>query len=224
MFRSPNAFLLDCLRRGSSRRRLMHDVKTAGLVGFLGLFGVRAARASSSEQRSALLSPSKLTEIPDNTLIVPGPDFALELSAKGAGADIRNWVAGQIGNAGGPLFINNHAGGSPKTVINLHSGSVGIGTASPGAKLHVVGDVRVDGMLVGPLNIVSPHPDNPELELISASPIAGEASSFTRGSGTLIAGEAIVELPEHFALLTESEGLTVQLTARDAHFSSSSQN
>jgi hypothetical protein len=91
---------------------------------------------------------------------------------------------------------------------------VGIGTASPGAKLHVVGDVRVDGMLVGPMSIVSPHPDNPELELISASPIAGEASSFARGSGTMIAGEAIVNLPEHFALLTESEGLTVQLTAR----------
>jgi hypothetical protein len=69
-------------------------------------------------------------------------------------------------------------------------------------------------MLVGPMSFVNPHPDNPELELISASPISGEASSFTRGTGTLMAGEAIVELPEHFALLTESEGLTVQLTAR----------
>jgi hypothetical protein len=215
MNRQPFHFLTALLQQGGSRRHLLSGLRSVSLGGLLGLLGLRAADANAPERDANSSSLIMKTMLPDNTLIIPGSDFELELSAKGAGADIRNWVSGQVGSAGAPVFINNHASGSPKTIINLHTGNVGIGTASPGAKLHVVGDLRVDGMLIGPMGFVSPHPGDPELELVSASPVGEEAGTYTRGTGELRAGEAVVNLSEHFALLSAPESLTVQLTARE---------
>jgi hypothetical protein len=63
---------------------------------------------------------------------------SLELSAKGSGSDVRSWAKGQVGQRGAQLFINNIAEpGNVDTIINLHNGEVGIGTATPSAKLHV---------------------------------------------------------------------------------------
>ncbi len=42
----------------------------------------------------------------------------------------------------------------------------------------------------------------------------GEAGTYMRGSGQLESGKAVLSLPEHFGLVTASEGLTVQLTPR----------
>jgi hypothetical protein len=72
-----------------------------------------------------------------DTLILEGTT-SLELSAKGSGSDVRSWAKGQVGKQGAKLFINNIAeGGDVDTIINLNRGEVGIGTASPSAKLHV---------------------------------------------------------------------------------------
>jgi hypothetical protein len=63
---------------------------------------------------------------------------SLELSAKGSGSDVRSWAKGQVGKRGAQLFINNIAEpGNVDTIINLHNGEVGIGTATPSSKLHV---------------------------------------------------------------------------------------
>ena len=72
-----------------------------------------------------------------DTLILEGTT-SLELSAKGSGSDVRSWAKGQVGRRGAQLFINNIAEpGNVDTIINLHNGEVGIGTATPSAKLHV---------------------------------------------------------------------------------------
>ncbi len=72
-----------------------------------------------------------------DTLILEGTT-SLELSAKGAGSDIRSWAKGQVGRQGAQLFINNIAeAGNVDTILNLHNGEVGIGTATPSAKLTV---------------------------------------------------------------------------------------
>jgi hypothetical protein len=39
-----------------------------------------------------------------------------------------------------------------------------------------------------------------------------EVGTCIRGTAQLVNGEVVIELPEHFALATSSEGLTVQLT------------
>lgn len=63
---------------------------------------------------------------------------ALELSAAGAGADVRSWAAGKVGRTGARLFINNISQtGSVDTIVNLHRGNVGIGTSNPRSKLTV---------------------------------------------------------------------------------------
>lgn len=72
-----------------------------------------------------------------DTLILEG-STSLELSAKGAGSDVRSWVKGQVGRQGARLFINNIAeAGNVDTILNLNRGEVGIGTANPSAKLTV---------------------------------------------------------------------------------------
>lgn len=63
---------------------------------------------------------------------------SLELSAKGAGSDVRSCAEDRVGEEGARLFINNIAEpGIVDTIINLHRGEVGIGTSRPSAKLTV---------------------------------------------------------------------------------------
>lgn len=72
-----------------------------------------------------------------DSLILEGTT-SLELSAKGSGSDVRSWAKHQVGKQGAQLFINNIAEpGNVDTIINLHRGEVGIGTATPSAKLTV---------------------------------------------------------------------------------------
>jgi hypothetical protein len=59
---------------------------------------------------------------------------------------------------------------------------------------------------------VLPHPTDPTKEITYASLEGPEAGTYFRGTADLVEGEAIVEMPEHFSLVTSSEGLTVQLT------------
>jgi hypothetical protein len=59
---------------------------------------------------------------------------------------------------------------------------------------------------------VEDHPKDPTKEIVYVCLEGGETGTYTRGSGQLIDGEAVVQLPEDFSLVTSSEGLTVQLT------------
>lgn len=90
------------------------------------------------------------------------------------------------------------------------SGNVGINTTSPAATLHVVGNQIVTGTK----SFAQDHPTDPAKQIVYAALEGGEAGTYTRGTATLVDGEATVELPEHFALVTEESGLTVQLTPR----------
>lgn len=63
---------------------------------------------------------------------------SLELSAKGAGSDVRSWVRDRVGEQGARLFINSIAEpGDVNTIINLRRGDVCIGTTEARAKLTV---------------------------------------------------------------------------------------
>jgi hypothetical protein len=63
---------------------------------------------------------------------------SLELSAKGAGSDVRSWVRDRVGQQGARLFLNSIAEpGDVDTIINLRRGNVCIGTTEARAKLTV---------------------------------------------------------------------------------------
>jgi len=76
--------------------------------------------------------------------------------------------------------------------------------------LHWDGDLEATGAK----NFVQEHPTDPALEIVYVSLESGEAGTYTRGSAQLSGGVAVVTLPEHFGLVTSTEGLTVQVTPR----------
>jgi hypothetical protein len=66
----------------------------------------------------------------------------------------------------------------------------------------------------GTKSFVQEHPTDPNQAIVYASLEGGEAGTYYRGSAQLEKGTAVIELPEHFSLVTEEEGLTVQVTPR----------
>ncbi len=56
------------------------------------------------------------------------------------------------------------------------------------------------------------HPADPSKSIVYIDLEGPEAGAYTRGTAQLKNGEAIIELPEHFGLVTNDDGLTVQLT------------
>jgi hypothetical protein len=87
---------------------------------------------------------------------------------------------------------------------------IGIGTEAPQVQLHVVGDFRVTGTK----QFVQPHPTDPTKEIIYVALEGSEAGTYFRGTDRLVNGKSVIELPEHFGLVTSGDGLTVQLTPR----------
>jgi hypothetical protein len=83
-------------------------------------------------------------------------------------------------------------------------------------KVQVEGNVLVNGNLAatGTKPFVQAHPTDPSREIVYVALEGGEAGTYVRGTGQLVDGKAVVELPEHFALVTEHQDLTIQLTPR----------
>ncbi len=77
-------------------------------------------------------------------------------------------------------------------------------------------NVTIQGNLSvsGQKNFVQDHPTDPTREVVYVALEGGEASTYIRGTGTLVNGKAVIDLPEHFGLVTSQDGLTVQLTPR----------
>jgi len=61
-------------------------------------------------------------------------------------------------------------------------------------------------------NFREPNPREPETEIVYASLEGPEAAAYIRGTSRLVAGSAIVQLPEHFQDVAVPEGMTVQVT------------
>ena len=61
-----------------------------------------------------------------------------------------------------------------------------------------------------------PHPEDPEREIFYLSLEGPEAGMYVRGTARLRGGKADVQLPRHFALMAQREGITVQLTPNSA--------
>jgi hypothetical protein len=104
------------------------------------------------------------------------------------GWDSANYIIEGFGPAYSPILINFH-------------------TQKP---VHVWGDFEVRGGHTKAL--VQDHPADPTKEIVYVSLEGPEAGTYIRGTARLINGEAVINLPEHFSLITSEEGLTVQLT------------
>jgi hypothetical protein len=83
-------------------------------------------------------------------------------------------------------------------------------TIGAGGGVNVNGDFGVSGIK----NFVEDHPTDPTKSIYYASMEGPEAGTYVRGSAILVKGVAIIELPEHFGMVTDEKDLTVQLTPR----------
>jgi len=93
-----------------------------------------------------------------------------------------------------------------KTSVVSSSGYAGYFQGGQG--IHVIGNITATGSK----GFTQPHPNDPTKEIVYAAIEGPEAATYVRGSAELVDGEAVVELPEHFGLVTGDAGLTVSLT------------
>jgi hypothetical protein len=84
-----------------------------------------------------------------------------------------------------------------------------LGYAAGGnAAVYAVGDISATGMKF----FVEPHPSDPSKVIRYVALEGPEAGTYFRGSGRTVGGSAAIEVPESFKIVTDDEGLTVQLT------------
>ena len=136
--------------------------------------------------------------------------MAADLS--GVELDNANLCGADQGSAGGYKFsgvtlsVQALRGEAPLTVKDQHGRN--------GLTVRSNGDVHIDGslMVYGQKRFVQAQPGDPG-KVISYVALEGpEAGTYCRGSAELVGGEAVIELPDHFALVTAEEGLTVTAT------------
>jgi hypothetical protein len=121
---------------------------------------------------------------------------------------VNRWYILMPGSSEDLWFYDGEGPLIAEMVIKRGTGNVGIGMTNPTVKLDVAGDIHKTGTV----SFVQPHPTDPTKEIVYVSLEGPEAGTYIRGTAQLVNGEAVISLSEHFSLVTNDEGLTVQLT------------
>lgn len=114
-------------------------------------------------------------------------------------------VAGVAGPGGrGAFFDLKDSGGSAIALASL--------AFKVGANNYAFYASTGDYGGTGAKYFVEPHPTDATQVIHYISLEGGESGTYTRGTAVAASGTTIIQLPEHFSLVTDPEGLTVQLT------------
>ncbi|MDX2148749.1 MAG: hypothetical protein SFZ23_14645 [Planctomycetota bacterium] len=89
------------------------------------------------------------------------------------------------------------------------------GNAFTGGLYHQTGTNQAT-LVANIKNFVEPNPRDASTDIYYASMEGPEAGMYTRGTSTLINGQAVITLPSHFSDLASSQGLTVIVTPLSA--------
>jgi hypothetical protein len=152
-------------------------------------------------------------EVQAVSLYNPGGNFIMDLQA-------RNVLAGRIGLCGYPPepAAQGWGGGLRTWDIEAHSTTwtwrlmVGGPQDHRDGKANFWVDEHGNLWAAGTKNFVMPVPGDSTKEIVYVSLEGPEAGTYIRGTARLTNGEAVIELPEHFSMVTAEEGLTVQVT------------
>jgi hypothetical protein len=74
--------------------------------------------------------------------------------------------------------------------------------------VHSFNDITAGGTKF----FIVPHPDDASKQIGYASLEGNEAGTYFRGRGRFVGGHAVIRVPEDFQMVTEDDGLTVQIT------------
>jgi hypothetical protein len=121
-------------------------------------------------------------------------------------------VRGESGTATGVLGIVQNAFGDGVRGVLLDDGGTGISAGSLGHSA-TAGVFFVGGLAgFGTKNFLEPHPTDPTKEIRYVSLEGNEAGTYFRGRGRFQNGIAMISVPEDFRMVTDPEGLSIQVT------------
>lgn len=195
-------------------------VATSAAAGLATIFGTNSSTTAGSSGVSGLASATtgtvfgvfgKSSSTSTNAAGVKGVDTTGELSTVVAAtrAGVRGDSASGVGVSG---FSRTTAvtgslldGSTPGNV--QAAGYLGYSVGPYG--VYAVGDIGATGMKF----FVEPHPTDASRVIRFVALEGPEAGTYFRGSSRTLGGSATIEVPESFQMVTDEEGLTVQLTA-----------
>ncbi len=156
------------------------------------------------------------TSNPNRLLDVRDGIFRVATTAAGNGsvfAEVTPDEHGLVGvmNSNGSYYV--YIGQSQATNAANVGGQVLVcdstGLARGGIQINSANSCTVFGQVK---SFVESNPDDPTTDIYYACIEGPEAAIYTRGTGQLINGSAIITLPRHFAVMAAAEGITVQIT------------
>lgn len=166
------------------------------------IFGVTGFSASESDNSAGVLGVAKFTP---HTVSL---DFA------------KSGLRGESANGGiGTMGISDFTGAagylmelSTDTIVaeGLLGTNFGTdpGSGAPPWGVFALGDIGASGTK----HFVDPHPSDPSKAISYVSLEGPEAGTYFRGRARFQSGIARITVPEHFRLVTDPEGLSVQVT------------
>jgi len=122
-------------------------------------------------------------------ITVSGGTFGISAEGRGAGGKFTNSSSGDLAYLALSFFGVNYAG--------FFDGNV-----------HIAGDLTVTGLKP----FIQDHPTDSTKQIRFIALEGDESGTYTRGSSQLRNGQAVIDLPEHFSLVTAENGITVQIT------------
>ena len=131
----------------------------------------------------------------------------VEVQGAGAGVSFYDRIGGATGRW---VIYSQRTGGAGTETLRFWS-------LGDKVTINQAGDVSVTGNLTvsGVKSFVQDHPTDLTKEIAYIALEGGEAGTYIRGTAKLVNGKAMIELPEHFRLVTDQEGLTIHLTPRN---------
>ncbi|MBK8595572.1 MAG: hypothetical protein IPN83_08275 [Holophagales bacterium] len=153
---------------------------------------------------------------------------------RGRSGSITTGTAGVLGEAGYPGYPNDVSAGVVG-VLGTTTGGYGVfgkattGIGIRGAKVDATTGVPTASGVLGYLtsygvysyndlgatgtkSFVEPHPTDASRQIVYVAMEGPEAGTYFRGRGRFEGKKAVIVVPEDFRLVTEEEGLTVQIT------------
>jgi hypothetical protein len=129
-------------------------------------------------------------------------------------------------NAVKGVITSSSPGGFSAGVRGINNGTSGLGIgvygSQAGSGWGVYGTVASTAGLAifaggnfeatGSKSFVEPHPTDPTKVIRYVSLEGPESGTYFRGSAEIVGGRAVIDVPETFRIVTDMEGLTVQLT------------
>ena len=163
----------------------------AGVLGYAPastgrIYGVRGVTGSTSSDAAG----------------VRGTDGGGSVSISSESAGVRGESVTNVGVLG--IAGNSGCGVFGFSVPSFEGGLLGCG---PGA-----GVVGTSVAAIGNTSFIEPHPSDPSVMLRYTSLHGNESGTYFRGRGTFQNGLAVIEVPEDFRIVTDPEGLSIQVT------------